>query len=155
MKKVGQLLRSNRFAKVAEIVLVFGVGGLIIWIESLMVGGNIFAFQVAIWIANMVALLLVWAGLRLRGQSCEHFGFTLEFKGWGAVWKTFLKSLVVFLVATAAFVVGAIVMGAILGRPEQADLSLHLIVSLLIFEFFLPQRALSAQQSLQQAPVLH
>ncbi len=125
MKGIDQLLRTNRTAKIAEIVLVFGVGGLIIWIGSLLVGENVLAFQGVISIANIVALLLVWAGLRLRGQSCEHFGFTLQFKGWGPIWKTFLKSLVVFLAATFAFVMGAIVMGAILGRPEQADLSVY------------------------------
>jgi membrane protease YdiL (CAAX protease family) len=65
----------------------------------------------------------VYLGLRLRGQRWAHFGLILRFGTWRSVIRALLLSVLVFVAAMAAFVVGAILMANVVGIPEGADMS--------------------------------
>jgi membrane protease YdiL (CAAX protease family) len=79
--------------------------------------------QALVWCANILMLIIVWAGIKLRGESWDHFGLTLKSKSSRALIKMFLLSLLVFVLALAGFIIGSIVMANIAGTPEQADMS--------------------------------
>ena len=81
------------------------------------------AGQGVVWVANILVLVMVWLGLRLRGQGWAHFGLSFRGANRRVVVRAVLLSLVVFVAAVAAFVVGAIVMANIVGIPEGADMS--------------------------------
>lgn len=123
MTRLGQLLTTNRPAQVAELLGVFAPALVTITIAVPLVGDNPLARQAVVWVANVLMLVLVWLGLRLRGQNWEHFGLSFRFKGWRVAIATVLKSFVVFVAAVAAFLVGSIIMTSILGTPEAADMS--------------------------------
>jgi membrane protease YdiL (CAAX protease family) len=120
---LGQLLRANRAVQAAELVVVFAVALATITIALPRVGDNPLARQAVVWVANVLMLTLVWLGLRLRGQTWEHFGLGFRFKGWRTALRTVLKSLAVFVAAVAAFILGSVIMTAIMGTPETADMS--------------------------------
>jgi membrane protease YdiL (CAAX protease family) len=119
----GQWLLTSRLAGVVEILAVFGVGVVVITVGAPRVGDNPLARGGVVWVANILMLATVWLGLRLRGQGWRHFGLTLSPARPRAVLRAFVTSLAVFVAALGSFVVGAIAMGMILGRPEAADLS--------------------------------
>jgi len=121
--RLGKWLLTSRLAQVGEILAVFGVGVVVIAVGAPRVGENPLARGGVVWVANILMLVAVWLGLRLRGQGWEHFGLTLSLARPRALLRGFLTSLAVFVAALGAFVVSAIVMGALLGRPEAADLS--------------------------------
>jgi len=123
LNTLGQLLTANRLAQVAELLGVFALALVTITIAVPLVGENPLARQAVVWVANILMLALVWLGLRLRRQTWEHFGLNLRFKGWRAALGTVLKSLVVFVAAVAAFLIGSIIMTNILGTSEAADMS--------------------------------
>ncbi|MDH3745111.1 MAG: CPBP family intramembrane metalloprotease [Acidobacteriota bacterium] len=122
-RDVRRLLAENKWAQTAEILAVFAVAFAVLGIGRPWVGENPLRFQAIVWVANILMLATIWLGLRLRGQGWEHLG--LAFRPidrrafFGALWK----SLVVFVAALAGFILGAIVMANIVGRPEQADMS--------------------------------
>jgi membrane protease YdiL (CAAX protease family) len=100
---------------VVAAAMVFGVAPL--------VGENPLARQGVVWVANVLMLVVVWLGLRRRGQNWEHFGLSFRRANWRAIIRAVLLSFVVFVAAIAAFAVGAIVMANLIGRPESADMS--------------------------------
>ncbi len=116
-------LLTNRWAQICEIVSVFAAAAIIIFIGLQLAGESLFAKQLVIVAANIVMLLMVWFGLRLRDQNFEHFGISFNWDGWRPFFFVFLKSLVAFVIAVGAFIFGAIVMANIVGIPEQADLT--------------------------------
>lgn len=122
LSRVGRALRTSRLAQLGELVLVFAIPILAIFLLFPVAGDDPIRRQTLVWFANVGMILLVWLGLRLRGQRWSHFGLrfgTLERR---AVFRTILQSVVVFIIAIAAFVLGAIVMANITGIPEGADL---------------------------------
>jgi membrane protease YdiL (CAAX protease family) len=68
-------------------------------------------------------LIIVWTGLKLRGESLKDFGLTFKSISWSAGLKGFLLSLLVFVLALAGFIIGSIVMANITGIPGTADTS--------------------------------
>lgn len=123
MPKLARLLMESRAAQGAEIAAVFLIATLVISIGWRLVGEGLIARQAVVWVANVLMLLTVWAGLRLRGQSWEHFGLTLQFQGVRRLVVTAVKSVAVLVVAIVAFVLGSIVMMNLKPQPEQADMS--------------------------------
>lgn len=87
------------------------------------VGPNLFARQAVVWVANLLMLIAIWIGLRLRGQTWEHFGLPLRFGGLRALGRTVLLSLVVLVAALAAFVGGSMLMTSVTPAPQGADMS--------------------------------
>ena len=123
MNNLGYTLRSNKLAQVGELAVVFAVPGAAPLLALPLAGENPLARQAVVWVANVVMLALVWAGLRMRGQGWAHLGLARQGGGARALWRGFLKTLAVFLAAVVAFVVGSIVMANIVGKPEGADMS--------------------------------
>ena len=117
------MLFDRKPAQLAELVGVPTVALVLILAGLPFVGENPIAYQGLIWVANVLMLITVWLGLRLRGQGWEHFGLSWRFEGIRTALRTVLLSLVVFVAAIAAFIVGAIVMANIVGIPEGADTS--------------------------------
>ena len=114
-------LKNNTAVQLLEICSVFFVAILILVISKPFVGENPIIRQGIAWVANIVMLLIIWLGLRLRGQNLKHFG--LSFKSFNM--RSVLTSLIVFIAAVSGFILGAIIMANIVGIPESADMSTY------------------------------
>ena len=123
MTGFGRALLRSKPAQVGEIVALFVVALAVIVLAGPLAGENPVAGQGVVWVANILMLVMVWLGLRLRGQGWAHFGLSFRGASRRIVVRAVLLSLVVFVAAVAAFLVGAIVMANIVGIPEGADMS--------------------------------
>ena len=112
-------------AQAAEIVVVFLLPALVLVLAWPRIGDRPVAWQTVVWVTNLLMILLVWAGLRLRGQRWPHFGLGWRWPGRRQAVKVLLGSLAALGAGLAGFVVGAIVGGALFGVPEGADLSAY------------------------------
>ena len=121
--KISDLLRSNPIAQIAEILIVFLAAIIIIATLLPWAGEHLIKLQGVVWVANVVMLLLVWLGIKLRGESWESFGLSFKRFTLKEAIKTFLLSLLVFVLAMIGFILGSIIMANITGIPEQADMS--------------------------------
>jgi membrane protease YdiL (CAAX protease family) len=121
--EIGKQLRTNRLYKLGEILLVFIIAFAFISLINPIVGDNPIIKQAVVWIANILILLIIWIGLKLRGEGCNTFGLTFKFISWRKGIKVFLLSLLVFVLAVAGFIIGSIIMANITGIPEGANLS--------------------------------
>jgi len=123
--ELGRWLLSSRLAQVGELVAVFVVALAAIAIGTVVTGGssNPLLYQAVVWVANVLMLLTVWLGLRLRGQTWEHFGLRFGGVSPRGIVKTVLLSVAVFVAAVTAFIVGASVMANIVDQPQPADMS--------------------------------
>ena len=122
MERLGRILEDSNLAKIAEILFVFTVSLVVIAIGWDLVGDDTFARQAVTWVANVLMILVVWMGLRIRGQTWEHFGLSFRFGGIRVLGRTLLLSLVVLVVAGAGFVVGSIVAANLMPIPEGANM---------------------------------
>lgn len=122
---LGRALQANRLAQLAELLLVFAIpiAGMILLLP--LAGGDPIKGQTVVWCANVGMILLVWLGLRVRHQGWSHFGLDFGIPGPRAVLRAAVRSILVFLFAVAAFVLGAIVVANITGVPEGADLGAY------------------------------
>ena len=120
--KIGQLLNTNKFAKVGEIILVFLVAFVFIKLFKSPQDSDLIYNQAIVWIANITMLVMVFTGLKLRGESLDHFGFSFKKFGWKFAFKTFLQSLLVLVLALCGFILGSIIMANIIGIPESSDM---------------------------------
>lgn len=123
MTGFGRALKENRAAQAAEIACVFSLAVTVVFVGWRVVGSDLFARQVVVWVANLLMLGTVWIGLRARGQTWEHFGFRVRFAGLRALGRAVLQSIIVFAIALAAFVAGAVVMADVTTAPQGADMS--------------------------------
>jgi len=114
---------ASKTLQFAEFAAVFGVPAVILAFAGPMAADNPVAIQAVVWVANVTALLLVYAGLRLRGQTWAHFGLAIGKPRRAAVVRTLLLSIPVFVVASAAFLLATAVMANMPGVPERADMS--------------------------------
>ena len=123
------ITHSSNFLRVSEIVgtFVFGFAALLCCVA--LFGRNPLANIASVWAANLLMLGIVYLGLRCRGESWGHFGLCLRSVRWPALIRTLLMSIVVFVIAVAAFVAGAILMANIIGMPERADMSKYSYLS--------------------------
>ncbi len=120
---LGKLLKTNNFAKISEIVLVFLVAFVFINVFKSDQESDLLYNQAIIWFANIIMLSIVFIGLKLRRQSLSHFGFSFKKFNWKFGLKTFLQSILVFILAVAGFIIGSIIMANITGIPESSDMS--------------------------------
>jgi len=116
-------LRYPRLAVIAEAFLVFGVALAVILGSRPFAGGNPIKLQAAAWVANVLMLLIIWIGLRLRGQTWRRFGLRFARISRGPALRAVLVSLGVFIAGLAGFAIGAIIMANIVGIPDSADMS--------------------------------
>jgi hypothetical protein len=105
MTKLGNILETNRIAKLTEILILFVLCISIIFIGWRFAGENLLARQLVVLFANLIMIAYVWIGLSVRGQTWDHFGLSLRFKGWMALVRIILMSIVVFVVSALAFMV--------------------------------------------------
>ena len=114
---------TNKLHPAAEIVLVALVACTTIAVGWWAVGDGLLARQLVVWVANVAMLLVIWGGLRLRGETCWHVGLAFGWPGWRHAFVNVLKSLLVFVVAIFAFALGSLCVPLLGTGPTQADMS--------------------------------
>ena len=122
-KNLGQQLKTNKLAKIAEMAVLFLAAVLIIPIFKSNDDSDLIYNQAIVWIANIVMLIIVFIGIKLRGEGLNHFGFSFKKITIKTGLKSFFQSVIVFILALAAFVIGSIIMANITGIPEASDMS--------------------------------
>ncbi len=123
LNKIGQLLRTSQFVKVAEITSVFLIAFLFINFFQSDHPSDLLYNQLVVWFTNLIMLAMVFAGSILRKEKISHFGLSFKKFSWKFGVKTFVQSLLVFVLGVAGFVIGSIIMANILGIPEASDKS--------------------------------
>lgn len=116
------VVRRPRLAALAEALLLIAVALAVILGTRPFAGDNPIRLQAMAWIANVLMLLIIWTGLRLRGQTWRDFGLRIPTKGRRPILRAVLVSFGVLVAGAAGFAIGAIVMANIVGIPEGADL---------------------------------
>jgi membrane protease YdiL (CAAX protease family) len=127
--RLGQALNSNKLVKFAEIIFIFLVASGIIIIFVSDQPQDLIYNQAVIWCANIVMLILVFTGVKLRGESLSQFGLSFKKFNLSFALKTFLQSLVVFALALGGFILASIIMANITGIPEASDMSAYNYIS--------------------------
>jgi hypothetical protein len=87
----GRALQTSSLARLGELLAVFAFPTAAVLIGEPLVGEDPLAHQALVWVANVGMLLLVWGGLRLRGQSWSHLGLRLHRPGQApscSAWRT-------------------------------------------------------------------
>ncbi len=120
---IGKALATSRLARLAELVVVLLGPAALLFAAAPFAGGDPLKFQAFAWVANVLMMILIWIGLRLRGQSWIHLGVRFAWPDLRATLRVLAVSVVVLAAAVAAFVVGAIVAANIFGMPEGPDTS--------------------------------
>lgn len=123
INKIGKQLQTNRLYKIGEILVLFISVFVFIKLITPLVGDNPIFKQAVVWIANILMLIFVWIGLKLRGETWKDFGLNFKPVSWKEGIKMFLLSLFVFILAVSGFIIGSIVMANITGIPEGANMS--------------------------------
>lgn len=122
ISNAGNLLKTNRLAKILEIIVVFAPGLLIFNIINDMADSPVMKMAI-IWVANVTMLLLVWCGMKLRGDGFSDFGINFKRIRLKNALRTIGLSLLVCFCAGLAYVLGTIIMVNFSGVPEPADMS--------------------------------
>ena len=117
--------RSSLFFNIGELLLVFLPPVLLIFGMSTWVGEDPIRSMGVVWVGNVTMLVMIWTGLKLRGESWADFGLTFQSISFRGCLKVLGLSLLVLVIATAGFVFGGILMPNITGVPESADLSIY------------------------------
>ena len=127
--RLGQALNSNKLVKVSEIIFIFLIASGIIIIFISDQPQDLIYNQAVIWCANIVMLILVFTGVKLRGESLSQFGLSFKRFNLNFALKTFLQSLVVFFLALGGFILASIIMVNITGIPETSDMGAYNYIS--------------------------
>lgn len=118
LTEMGKTFANRKSLPLFEFSAMVLVALVSLWVSRTFVSGDPLISQIVVWIANILMMTVVWYGLRLRGQGWHHLGLKRS-----RVWRMIGQSVIVFVVSIAAFMVGAVAMVSIVGRPEQADMS--------------------------------
>jgi membrane protease YdiL (CAAX protease family) len=121
--KIGVHLKTNKLFKLGEILFVFIIAFTFIKLMDPYVADKPILKQAVIWIANILMLLIVWLGFKLRGENWKDFGLTFNSITWKSGLKVFILSLLVFALAAAGFIIGSIIMANITGIPQGSNMS--------------------------------
>jgi membrane protease YdiL (CAAX protease family) len=76
-----------------------------------------------VWVANVLMLVAIWAGLRVRGQSWADLGLSLRGGGLRAAGRTIVQAALVLILAMTAFVAGGMLMQSFASAGAAADTS--------------------------------
>ena len=106
-----------------EILQVATVAAILVLIGAYVSDGNPIVYQAVVWLAYVAMALVIRAQLSRRGQGWDHFGLTFTNPKWPEIWRAVWRSMVVFVAALAAFVLGSLIGAPLFGLPEQADFS--------------------------------
>jgi len=115
--------RNPKLLTLAEAILLLTIALAVILGTRPFAGDDPILLQAMAWIANVLMLLIIWGGLRLRGESWRNLGLRRPVKGRRPLLRALLVSLGVFAAGLVGFAVGAIIMANIVGIPEGADMS--------------------------------
>lgn len=120
MDKLGAFLKTNKWAKIIELLTLFLIA--LIFIKLFIRQGEDYLIQnqLVLWVANLIILGYIWTGILLRGETLEDFGLSFKKPTWNQAFRTFLWSLLVFVLALAGFVIGSIIMANVTGIPENS-----------------------------------
>ena len=117
-----KLSKSLKY-KFGEILLVFAVGLSFILILKPLFKDDPIKSMAVVWTANVIMLVMVWVGMKIRGESWDHFGLILKPQGWRKILKTFLWSLFVFVLAIFGFAIASSIMASLLETTGDADMT--------------------------------
>lgn len=120
---IGNLLNSNKTAIISEILLIFVSAILLFIILKPYAGDSVVLKLGIIWCINVFMLLMIFLGMKLRGQNWSDFGLTFGRITSKESLRTFSRSLMVFAIATFAYIFGTFAMSQISGMPQSADMS--------------------------------
>ncbi|NNF22525.1 MAG: CPBP family intramembrane metalloprotease [Saprospiraceae bacterium] len=123
INQLGKRLQSNLLYKIGELILLFIIVIAFVALILPLAGDNLIFKQIVVWTANMIMLLYVWTGAKLRGEKWGDFGLSVTCTSWKTVLRTFLLSILVLIIALAGFVIGSVIMANITGIPEGSDMS--------------------------------
>lgn len=122
-RTIAAFLENDTWAQLLEITLVFSPAVIAIAAFRVIGPENPMIFMAGIWLANLMMLGLIWAGIRIRGESCRSIGLNISRTGPIDALRTLLKSIPIAIFAIAAFVLGTVLMVNVVGRPDAADMS--------------------------------
>ncbi|MBT8182858.1 MAG: CPBP family intramembrane metalloprotease [Eudoraea sp.] len=122
LNQIGKQLQANWLFKLGEIFLLFFIVVAFVALILPLVGDNLILKQLIVWAANILMLIFVWAGMRLRGEKWSDFGLTFKSISVSEAMKVFLLSVLVMVLAIVGFVIGSIIMANITGIPEGSNL---------------------------------
>ena len=120
--KFGHLLKGNKLVTILEMVIVFIPGFFIVHINSGIENSPVIK-MIVIWMANVTMLFLVWSSIKLRRERLSDYGITFGRMSMKEGLRTLGRSLLVCVIAGAAYVLGTMIMMNISGAPETADMS--------------------------------
>jgi len=121
--KIGYLLETSLIIEIGEILFVFVAAFSLIRLLKPFAGDNLLLQQFSVWCANIVMLILIWSGIRLRGQKWSDFGLTCRSINLRQSLRIFLLSILVCILAVTGFILGSIIMANVTGLTESADMS--------------------------------
>lgn len=121
--KLKNLLLENKLVKIGEILILFILALTFINLVLPKIEDNPILKQILLWFTNIIMLIYVWIGIKIRGESWSDIGLSCKSIDLKGIIKSFLLSLLVFLFALIGFVLGSIIMAKITGIPESANLS--------------------------------
>lgn len=134
---LGRLLSISRTVQILEIAVVFLIPTLVLWTTRSLTEDKPILKQAVTWFANILMILAVWIGIKLRGMSWKSIGLSFKFPGLKKAGKDFLLSVLVLMAALLAFVIGSVIMANITGMPQRADMSGYEFIIGNPFLFFL------------------
>jgi len=123
ISKIGYQLNTNRIAKVSEILLVFILAFALLKLLKPYAEDNPLLKMGIVWCINIFLLVLVWLGIKLRGQKWSDFGLTFGHINSKESLGIILRSLLVCILGLLGYMLGAVIMTNITGMPEGADMS--------------------------------
>jgi len=106
-----------------EILLVFLPALLLIEFMSSWVGEDPLRSTGVIWVAYVLMFAMVWTGMKLRGQSWKDFGLTFTRVSPTEGLRIFGLSLLVFVIACCAFLIGPVLIANFTEVQQNADFS--------------------------------
>lgn len=120
---IGKLLQTNPLVKIGEILFLFILAFAFIQTIGPLVSNNPILKQLIIAPLNILMLIYIWVGLKLRGESWGDFGLDFKSISWKEGFKGVLLSLLVTVLGLAGFIFGGVLMASIIDTPEAANMS--------------------------------
>ena len=121
--EIGTMLKNNRRAVLLELIIVFGLVFIFMKIALPIAKGNQFVQQGITWLANIALIGMVWLTQWLRGAGFRDLGLDLAIGNRRVKLKVFAQSILVFILAILAFVLGSMAMSVFMDETAQTDIS--------------------------------
>lgn len=113
----------NWIVSLGEILLVFLPAVLLIEFTSSWVGDDPLRSTIVLWAAYVFMLAMAWTGMKLRGKPWKDLGLTFRRVSLTEGLKIFGLSLLVFVIASCAFIIVPILWANFTELQQNADFS--------------------------------